>query len=878
VVQNPRCNSGELRCILLTYCSLAVFGNGQRRSDNFSGPPRAIKRKRPGWTTCLAACLAAGLALSTGHANSAIHIDDRFAPCTPSEKFIQISVTSKKIPATTEAPERRVWILVELPTPDQIQVPVPDSGTAADHPALESQASALKGEIVRLIGELRDIEVGIGKSGTPEAGDPFQFEIQLADLETSFRGFRLVLPVELKAPPTPADDGQTYRTRLCLDYKIEVPKRAVKISVATLNGGAISESLTLAEADTRFAGPDHPEGAIPITIEYSQQDINDARKDPAQSDPEGSVKKDLRRVGVRVFELAVDKKLLAKDGQPLVDDNPIGRGVAAELQGAIVGLYNLNRLDAKINWGIVESNVGIRETSPTSPWIVQVSGLQLAQSVDVEIIKSPAEARYDDTPSEKKLDAKRVKTTAELRTRRLSLLSAKPGHIISTKDIADDQDRLSKDKNVKSAGELSSGAPPPAGAPQPQALIFLVTGNVSDRFINYKIGGGYSPEENGTAHAGIEEQDMLRFSETASLDYTLGPEVQRIRFKLDRPFDDDGTAGWHFTKFAINVQYFADKDQRLGNLTQKEIEDRETGSEARLSLKYDSFSFLDRAAADCLENVTRKRTRFYFQATPVLGYRDVNLKVDSQLFTIAKIDRSLLPQARTRTTTVSTDISLAFIHDFRDAKKSGLGKLNISLTGRAQRGLHAFGADYKYNKFSATVSSELLFGFLSWRDLFIRHNHIAGSGTRGTPIFELFRLGGAQNVRGIEEGEVIGRKISADQIELGLNAQVIRHWITGKPVSAILQKGDCGEDGAPKPPIDLNNAFLKIFYDRGRISDPDSFVLPGGINRLVHGYGAAFELRALGGQNLNLSIGYARSAQSVLHKSGTLFTGVSFSF
>src|SRR6266700_1371776 len=150
VVQNPRCNSGELRCLVRsTYYSLAVFGNGQRRSNRFSGRSRAIKPIRPGRTTYLIACLVAGLALATGHAKSATHTDDRFTPCMPSDKFIEISVTSKKIAATTEASERRVWILVDLPTPDQIHVPVPDAATAAEHTALEAQALALKGEIVR---------------------------------------------------------------------------------------------------------------------------------------------------------------------------------------------------------------------------------------------------------------------------------------------------------------------------------------------------------------------------------------------------------------------------------------------------------------------------------------------------------------------------------------------------------------------------------------------------------------------------------------------------------------------------------------------------------------------------------------------------------
>src|SRR6185437_10753695 len=327
------------------------------------------------------------------------------------------------------------------------------------------------------------------------------------------------------------------------------------------------------------------------------------------------------------------------------------------------------------------------------------------------------------------------------------------------------------------------------------------------------------------------------------------------------------------------VQYFVDKDRRLANLTEQEIEDRETGSEARFSFGYDSFSILDHATADCLADAKRKRTRYSLLMTPVFGYRDVDIKEDNALLRITQIDKSLLPQARTQTTTLSLDGNLGFSHDFRKLDRAGVGMMNISLNGRLQRGVQLFGADYKYNKTYATISSEVFFGSISPRDFFLRHNHIMGRGTRGTPIFELFSLGGPQAVRGLEDGEIIGRRMSVDQFEGGINALVLWHLISRKPVAKTLLQDDCPdspEETQSQLPFDINKTYLKVFYDYGRVRDQDSFVIPGGANRKARGYGIAVELRQLGGKNVNLSFGYAHSPESVLHKSGTLYTGVSY--
>jgi len=392
-----------------------------------------------------------------------------------------------------------------------------------------------------------------------------------------------------------------------------------------------------------------------------------------------------------------------------------------------------------------------------------------------------------------------------------------------------------------------------------------------------KLGASYSPEDNVAGNISGDENNFLGFGEIAKLSYNGGPQTQRIRFNFDRPFETSGSSGWHVKSFNINVQYFADKDQRFANLTPEEIEAREVGSEARFSFNYDSFSVLDHAATDCIGNEDRKRTRIYLLATPLLNFRDINIKDDDVLFTVTKIDPDLLPRARTQATTLSLDGNMGFTHDFRHRDRAGLGLLNFALQGRVQRAIDWLGGDYKYNKMQGTLTSEVFFGSISSKDFFLRHNHVMGRSTRGTPVFELFRLGGPNTVRGMEEGEFIGRKLSAEQFEFGINTLVFWHLVTRKPVSDSLLKDPCADEQQSALPLDISNSYLKVFYDRGRISDPDSFPGSPDFKKVASGYGIAFEIRRLGGQNINLSIGYAHSPQSELHKKGTLYTGVSLS-
>jgi hypothetical protein len=762
--------------------------------------------------------------------------NDRFTSCLPAEKFIEIRIKVATLPVTGATPPRLVWVLADIPGTAQI-VLIPED-------------TILRNRILEILEMIRDtgVELGVGRGG--EASD--QLEIQLADLDSVRPGLQIVLPTGIINAPQPGDVGQTHIAHVCLKYDSPAPPTGVEIVIRT----AAAESspvanvplLTLADAATRFAG--QPEGNIPIRLAYGQVDLADARRDSSITTDEAAlarVQSELLAVAATSFDTAVMSGLVTAAGKPLVDRNS-GQEVASNLEKAIATIYDLNGHDPKVRWGIVVPRVGVRDNTAQAPWIISVSGLQLAQAIDIEVLKSPVEMEFDGTETEEKFNAKREKIREQ-----------------------------SDQKNVKSVGDITS-----EGEKQlPQTLIYTASRYLkSEKVLSLKVGAGYSPEEQITGAATLDETNFLGFAESVKLAYAGGPQTQRVRFTLDRPFVNNETRGWHAKTLGVNVQYFSDKDTRFGNLTPDEIAMKEAGSSAQISVAYDSFSLLDHASADCLDQAERRRTRLFLNLTPVFAYRDVNIKEDNLLLTITHIVPSLLPASRTQTTTLAFDISGGVSYDFRKLGQSGAGIFGLSLNGKLQRGFHFFGADYEYNKVNVTVSTEFVFGFKSWRDLLLRYNRVMGVSTHGTPIFELQRLGGPLTVRGLEEGEIIGRKLSADQFEFGLNALFVWGIISRKSVAESLLKTDCetSEDPSSRLPFDIRNSYLKFFYDLGRMHDSDSFLAPGNFSRTAEGYGAAIELRRLGGQNVNLSLGYAYSPQSTLHKHGTIYTGISYSF
>jgi len=146
-------------------------------------------------------------------------------------------------------------------------------------------------------------------------------------------------------------------------------------------------------------------------------------------------------------------------------------------------------------------------------------------------------------------------------------------------------------------------------------------------------------------------------------------------------------------------------------------------------------------------------------------------------------------------------------------------------------------------------SADAIFGWSTRKELLLRETWSAGWSGAEAPFFQLQRLGGPRSVRGIEEGERIGRAGRAFQTTAGVGLPVF--W------PALLK--------LEGPAAALASSYPTLFYDRGYVST-------GPARYAANGFGAAIEIRNLpaGKMRAHISIGWAYSPQSVLHSKGVM--------
>ncbi|HSK62682.1 MAG TPA: hypothetical protein VK893_02535, partial [Pyrinomonadaceae bacterium] len=220
----------------------------------------------------------------------------------------------------------------------------------------------------------------------------------------------------------------------------------------------------------------------------------------------------------------------------------------------------------------------------------------------------------------------------------------------------------------------------------------------------------------------------------------------------------------------------------------------------------------------------------------------------------------------------------------RAGRRGGFGEIDFVFDAKGQKGLDTLGADFAYRQYELSAGAQIFFGFTSPTNMFLRYVRGAGASSSGTPLFKEFRLGGSLNVRGLEEGEFIGNSYAYDRTEFGVGllplVSTVRHLL---PFGRKSDQRGSEENAGPKQfsGIDLANTYVKIFYDRGRVFETKAL---GEILNPAHGvkgYGIAAELRGLAfinNKRANLTIGYARSPESLLHRRGIIVTGLSLDF
>ena len=480
-------------------------------------------------------------------------------------------------------------------------------------------------------------------------------------------------------------------------------------------------------------------------------------------------------------------------------------------------------------------------------WQLVLSGLQFVRRVQIRVAPDELDRQYTRTLTGRSLLRLRRQVEDELNARYGPRLAARAGHILTTGMLAADESLFCAGscREIKAfIGPVSWPRLRPDGesgdyVPAPNLRYEVLRRLPPERALALRVGAGFSPEERLTGKIGLSERQMLRFGEELSLDLAGGAEVRQIRIALNRPFSTPTDGRFGLRAIGVDWNHQRDRDQRYGNPSSTVIASRETGSTARLAF----------GMAPPADGAQSGEPRLSFGTDLLFEYRD--LRLDERSHFVTTTDRSQVAN-------FALDLRAALDRDLTVGRRRGIGAYLLAVEGRFQQGVRLWNADYVYRKWQGEARGEILFGLRSPTDFLARHSEGSGRTGAGTPLFELFRPGGGRILRGLEAGELIGRRLRYRQSEFGAAlALLIR-----RPAAS--------------------NLYLKGFLDRARIEWPEwNHAGPPPPGR-AQGQGIALEIRGLpageAGRQFNLSIGYGYSAQSRLHRSGTLVTTLMLNF
>ncbi len=394
-----------------------------------------------------------------------------------------------------------------------------------------------------------------------------------------------------------------------------------------------------------------------------------------------------------------------------------------------------------------------------------------------------------------------------------------------------------------------------------QVIVFDTDNRWTRLMVDLTAGGGYSTENKGTGSITFSGENLLTNipeslspKETESANYTGGGEVQ------------NGSANWGLN-WTRNLQsgaqinygpqvsgdFHQDQNQRFGNVTGPLLRDHEIGWQPGFSYTYTPSQMTDSGLRKHLLSLTASaglRQR-WFRITPAQG-------------------DGFRPRGNGAVTLVFLGAAPAY--RYQPVNSSRIGGFELSADAHLLRSLPP--SDFTFTQVQASIKATLFFGGSFPNDYFVRFRKGMGVSTGATPLFELFRLGGTDNTRGLEQGEQIGRQISFEQYEAGISARQIVSWFQPRPKAAK-------PDETPNmSPLDLSKIYLKVFLDRGRVAQNLGFGDLFSVQHAAKGYGFAVEIASIsaGNRRLSLSIGYARSPDSALHSRGVPITSASLDF
>ena len=617
-----------------------------------------------------------------------------------------------------------------------------------------------------------------------------------------------------------------------------------KAAANDANGGAtvpVSKTMGDVADDLGITSVSAAERAMAVNLIYAPEDL---QKPNGTSRTDTEVVRELEGAAYRAFLLMRDAKLQSCDFRDANVDEIV--------KGNITTLFNAYGPDLRVDSSLMDNQD-----------VFGVQGLQFVESVRISVTPEP-DPQGNTTITDRDREIEEL-----LNQKEKPRLLVQPGQIL-TNDILDkDTRRLYLVRSVSAVPKYSFAD---------GVLTYEVTRRREIVNLTVTGAGSYSPEYALNGSLGVTGDNLLGRSESLSLNLTGGNSFQRGQFSFSIPREtpkERRKIPIIFAGFTLSANYSYDSDQHLGNPLLTRFTNRESQISAKASFEYDSFT--DRDYIDQAEGIEDKRKRLHHVVTTDAGFDLLNNQLKSDgLIPVAPLDgRVVYPSLNVR--------YLASYDLRRPGMRGGLGEIDFLLTATGQKGFTGLGGDFSYRQYELTGGAQIFFGFAAPTDLFLRYQRGAGASSNGTPLFKIFRLGGPQNVRGLEEGEFVGNSYAYDRTEFGVALLPLLR--TARKMFPGGKKSTNENPSEPAPTniggIDLANTYVKTFYDRGRTFDSKSL---GKILNPAHGvkgWGIAAELRGIAfisNKRANLTIGYARSGDSLLHRRGVVVTGLSLDF
>jgi Omp85 superfamily domain len=262
----------------------------------------------------------------------------------------------------------------------------------------------------------------------------------------------------------------------------------------------------------------------------------------------------------------------------------------------------------------------------------------------------------------------------------------------------------------------------------------------------------YSPEKKFVGGGNFDSGNLMRLRETESFQLEAGNQVQTASGSL---IVDRHKKVQYGARADGKLEYNA--SQRFGSLMGPKLRARDESITPEVYLNY--------PFADPNQPVTP----LGFSTTSSAGLEFRNLKVSPQ-------SGPAPPDSSGNANGVFIQLGPYYSVEPR-RPKGGVGRFGAGLDITGRQSFPGLGTDFDYRQMRLSGSVELFFGFAQAKDFLLRHKRGTGFSDGRVPLFDLFQLGGTGSVRGLEQGEYVGRGFGFEQYEAGATIRPVWNWI-----------------------------------------------------------------------------------------------------